>query len=676
MAFRNPVQDTSVDAGMETQEQANIQQGGLPPLISRDIFYGNPEIYDGKLSPDGEWLSFTKEYNGIMNVWIKGIVLPLSEAIVLTKNENPIPRYHWTHDSKYILFLKDNNGDGNFDVYAADVQAAKEQKPDVSVVRKLTSNRKGVRAIIYHICRKNADVIYIGLNERNASWHDLYTLHIGSGELTLIRENNDRIVNWIFDWNDELRIASRYLNNGTKEILKLTGDAMVKIFESNVMESGQAIKFSKDNSKVYIITNKGEHVNYSKLITIDLTSPAIEDVHSDPLNKCDIHEVIFSDVTHEIQYIVYKDTRARRYWINKALGDDYVFLEERFPDRVIDLESCTADESKYLVKVWSCNRAIHTYIFDRSNRSLIFQYIPRPDLKAIEQYLPPFESFTYKSSDGLEIQSYLTLPHGVAHTGLPLLVLPHPGPWERYSYNFYLVAQLMANRGFAVLQPNFRGSTGYGKTYLNAGNKEWGGKMQDDLTWGVKYLVEQKIVDPKRVAIMGTGYGGFATLAGLAFTPEIYACGIDIAGPYNLVKLIASIPAFWEAEKKILLERVGDNATAVGEALLQKASPWFNIDKIKAPLLIVQGVNDPKVRKDDTDKLVATLRDLDREVHYLVADDEGHGFTKPLNNLAMMTAIERFLAKHCGTRYEENVAVDVQKRLEEITVDVATLPRN
>jgi dienelactone hydrolase len=279
----------------------------------------------------------------------------------------------------------------------------------------------------------------------------------------------------------------------------------------------------------------------------------------------------------------------------------------------------------------------------------------------------------FKSSDGLEVPAYLTLPKGVTARNLPGIVFPHGGPWARDEWGYNGYAQFLANRGYAVLQPNFRGSTGYGKKFLNAGNLEWGQKMQDDLTWGAKYLVAQGIADPKRIGIMGGSYGGYATLAGVAFTPDLYAAAIDVVGPSNLITLLESIPPYWEAGRKVFTRRMGDPSTPEGRAQLERQSPLNSANKIKTPLLVVQGANDPRVNKAEADQIVVALRDRGFPVEYIVAPDEGHGFARPVNNMAMFAAAEKFLAKHLGGRYQEGATPEVAERLKEITIDIKTV---
>jgi dipeptidyl aminopeptidase/acylaminoacyl peptidase len=311
------------------------------------------------------------------------------------------------------------------------------------------------------------------------------------------------------------------------------------------------------------------------------------------------------------------------------------------------------------------------YLFDRGHKTLALQYKVRERIP--REHMAEMKSVRYPSSDGLEIPAFLTLPKGVAPTGLPAVLLPHGGPWGRDGWGFNNLAQFLANRGYAVLQPNFRASTGYGKKFLNAGNKQWGEKMQDDVTWGAKYLVAQGIADPKRIGIMGGSYGGYATLAGVAFTPDVYAAAVDIVGPSNLITLLDSIPPYWEAGRLVFYTRMGDPRTPEGKAQLVRQSPLSSAQKIKTPLLVAQGANDPRVKKAEAEQIVIALRDRGFPVEYILAPDEGHGFARPVNSMALWAASEKFFAKHLGGRFQEGATPEVTARLAEITVDPKTV---
>ncbi len=639
------------------------------PLIDREIFFGNPEISGGQLSPDGKWISFMKEYNGIMNIWVKAFDAPFTDAKPLTNNTRPIGGYFWTHDGKNILYVKDAGGNENFHVFAVNPKD-KATADGVPTSRDLTPNEK-VRAAIYQVSKKNPDILMVGLNDRDPAYHDLYQLEISTGKLTLLFKNTEKITGWGFDWNEKLRLAYKTLENGNSQILKVNSDnSFTPIYETSILESAYVTGWSKDNSKVYLVSNKGNNVNFSSLFLMDLNSLKTTLVEKDPLGKVDFGGVSFSNVTKEMILTSYTDAKTRRYWKNDSWKEAYEFLKSKFPGREVSMGSNTSDEKKFLVSVYGDKFASESYFYNRDTKELIYQYTPRPELKKHEDALCEMTPIAYKSSDGLEIPAYLTVPKYQTTKKLPLVMLIHGGPWARDNWGYHPYAQFLANRGFVVLQPNFRASTGFGKKFLNAGNMEWGMKMQDDITWGVKHLVKQGLVDEKKVAIMGGSYGGYATLAGLAFTPDVYACGVDIVGPSNLFTLLESIPAYWESFRKTMYKRMGDPNTEEGKKILRKESPLFYANQIKSPLLIIQGANDPRVKQAESDQIVVALRELGTDVEYILAEDEGHGFRKPVNSQAMFAGIEKYLAKYCGTRYQKSMPTDIAKRLKEMTQDI------
>ena len=395
-------------------------------------------------------------------------------------------------------------------------------------------------------------------------------------------------------------------------------------------------------------------------------------VESDPLKKVDFGGASFNDNTRELISTSYTDDKTRVYWRDKDWEANYKYLQSKFPGREIDFGSATRDYSKFLIVTWGDQYMSEVYYFDPKTKKLTFQYTPRPDMKPFEKYLAPMKPISYKSSDGLTIPAYLTLPYGKTAKNLPTVILVHGGPkGPRDTWGYDGEVQFLANRGYAVLQPNFRASGGYGKKFLNAGDKEWGRKMQDDITYGVNYLINQGISDKNNIAIMGASYGGYATLAGLAFTPELYKAGVDIVGPSNLYTLLESIPAYWESGRAWLYEMVGDPATDEGKELLTRASPLYHSDNITKPLLIIQGANDPRVKKAESEQIVVKLRDKGQDVKYIMAKDEGHGFAKPLNRMAMYAAVEEFLAKHIGGRFDSKMPDDVRATLETLTQDIS-----
>ena len=638
----------------------------MPPLIDRELFFGDPEISGARISPDGTYIAFLKPLNKTRNIWVKRTNEDFSKARPITADTaRPIPTFFWSRDGKYVLYVQDKAGDENYQAYAvnpADPPAAGSQVP---AARNLT-DLKGVRVQIYAVPKSDPDLIYIGLNDRDKSWHDLYKLKISTGERTLLRKNTDRIGDWVFDNADQLRLAVRSAENGDTEILRVDAAGFTKIYSCDVLENCQPLQFEKGNSRFYMDTNKGTE-DLSRLVLIEPQTGQETLVESDPDKRVDFGSALFSDLTHELLSTTYVGDRDRVYWKDKAYAADYKWLTGKLPNMDLAFGSHTKDEETWLITAHSDVEPGETYLFERKHRKLILQYKIREKLP--RESLAGMQAIHYPSSDGLEIPGYLVLPKGVEPKNLPLIVFPHGGPWGRDTWGYQPYLQFFANRGYAMLAPNFRSSTGYGKNFLNAGNRQWGDKMQDDLTWGVKYLVAKGIADPKRVGIMGGSYGGYATLAGVAFTPDLYAAAVSIVGPSNLITLLESIPPYWEAARTTFRVRMGDLGTPEGRAQLMRQSPLNSANKIKTPLLVVQGANDPRVNKAESDQIVVALRDRGFAVEYIVAPDEGHGFARPVNNMAMIAAAEKFLALHIDGRYQEGAAPEVAARLKEITVD-------
>jgi len=648
----------------------SAQNGKLPPLIDRELFFGNPEISGAQISPDGRYISFLKPYKETRNIWVKRTSDPYTAAKLITNDtKRPVTQYFWTRDGKYILFVQDQLGDENYNGYAVDPASTPAAGQEVPTARNLTA-AKGVRAFIYSVPKSDPDVMYVGLNDRDKAWHDLYRVRISTGERTLMRQNTERIAAWVFDNSGTLRLAARTSDKGDTEILRVDPTGFTLVYSCTVFEGCGPVRFSKDNSKVYLETNKGDP-DLTRLVLFDPVTKTEQLVESDPLNRVDFGNAIFSDVTDDIVGTVYVDDRTRIYWKDKEWEKDYNLLKSKLPGKDVTPAGSTSDERLWMVVADSDREPGERYLFDRNTKQLTRQYQVYDKLP--RESLAPMKAISFTSADGMTIPAYLTLPVGLEPKNLPLVVFPHGGPWARDTWGYRRDAQFLANRGYAVLQPNFRSSTGYGKKFLNAGNNEWGQKMQDDLTAGVRYLVAQGIVDPKRVGIMGGSYGGYATLAGLAFTPDVYAAGVSIVGPSNLITLLNSIPPYWEAGRIIFHERMGNPTTAAGRAQLERQSPLNSASKIKAPLLVVQGANDPRVNRAESEQIVIALRDRGFPVEYILAPDEGHGFARPINNLVLYTSAEKFLAKHLGGRYQESMTPAITARMAQLTVDPKTV---
>ena len=641
-----------------------------PPIIDRQLFFGEVQIAGAQISPDGQYLSFLKPYKGTRNIWVKKATDPFSAARpVSAEPTRPISGYFWSRDSKYILYVQDVGGDENFNVYAIDPTLAADPKTGVPPTRSLT-DLKGVRTLIFAVPKSKPDILYIGLNNRDPRWHDLYELHLSTGEKTLVRKNTEKIAGWEFDNDGNLRLALRTSQAGDTEILRVDSEGFKQIYNCTVLEGCRVAGFDATNKQVYLITNKGS-LDLTELDLLDPTTGATTKVESDPEKRVDLGRVQRSDVDYRMLFTQYEDDRVRLYFKDKAFEKEYRWLQTKLPDKEIAFGARSKDENIWIVIAHNDTEPGETYIWNRKAKTLVLQYRIREELPRTS--LSERRPYHFKSSDGLDIPAYLTLPKGLPTKNLPLIVLPHGGPWGRDAFGYDAFAQFLSNRGYAVLQPNFRASTGYGKKFLNSGNGEWGRKMQDDLTWGVKALVADGTVDPKRVGIFGGSYGGYATLAGVAFTPDVYAAAVAYAAPSNLITLLDAIPPYWESERKQMYTRMADPTTPDGKALLIAESPLTQAKAIVTPLMVVQGKNDPRVNVRESNQIVAAVRDNGKPVEYLVAPDEGHGFARPINNLAMVAAMEKFFAKYLGGRFQEDVSSDVEAKLKEITVDPKTV---
>ncbi len=642
---------------------------GATPVIDRQLFFGDPEISGSQLSPDGKWLSFIKPYKGVRNIWVKASGQAFDKAKPITADLRPVPGYFWSRDSARILYAQDKAGDENYHAYSVDPAAVAEKDSGVPAALDLTPF-KGVRARIYSVPKNKPKEMIVGLNDRDPSLHDVYRVDIHSGERKLILKNTENMIYYIFDLEGEMRLAGRQTEDGGWEVLRFENDAFVSLYSCSFEETCQPLQFHKDGKRCYFISNKGKDVDLTRLMLLDPKTGETELVDKDPLNQVDFGGVLFDEATDEIMATFYQGERMRIYPKDEATQQDLDFLKKKFPGQDIGLQSMSQDMSQILVVVSSDVDPGSVYLYARQSKKLELLYRSRPELPS--QHLAKMKPVTYKARDGLEIPAYLTLPRGVLAKNLPVIIHPHGGPWHRDSWGYNGYAQFLANRGYAVLMPNFRGSTGYGKKFLNAGNKQWGtGAMQHDLTDGVAWLVEQGIADPKRVGIFGGSYGGYATLAGVAFTPDLYACGIPYVGPSNIVTLIESVPAYWKPIIRIFYKRVGDPNDPADRKMLDSQSPLFFADQIKVPLLVIHGANDPRVKQAESDSIVVALRAKGHPVEYLVAKDEGHGFRRPENRLAVAVAMERFLAKHLGGRQQDEAKPEIAAQLKTITVDPA-----
>src|SRR5215207_6153118 len=480
-----------------------LARNAMPPLLDRELMFGSSEIAGAQISPDGKFIAFRKPHKGLVNIWVKRADEPFANARLLTDETRRPPRqFLWSRDGKFILFTKDKGGDENYNLYAVNPNEPPPGGAEVPAARNLTNSEK-VRTLLYNVPRAEPDAVYVGINDRDPAWHDLYKVKISTGERALVRQNTERLTDWHFDNQDQLRLATRSTRSGDKEVVRVDADGkFTKVYSCSVFETCTLSRFDKDNRRVYVVSNKGAGVDLARLVLFDPETGKEEVVESDPLGRVDLDGAAFSVVTNELVFTGYVDDRQRLYYKDRAFEKDYKFLQKRLPNREIWFDSTTNDEMTWLLTAASDTEPGEKYLFDRKSKKLELQYRLREKLP--REGLAELQPIRYKSSDGLEVPAYLALPRGLAPKNLPTIILPHGGPWARDRWGYDSMTQFLANRGYAVLLPNFRGSTGYGKKFLDAGNGQWSERMQDDLTWGVRYLISQGITDPKRVGIMGS----------------------------------------------------------------------------------------------------------------------------------------------------------------------------
>ena len=616
------------------------------PLIERSKLFGNPVKANGRISPDGQWLSWTAPRDGVLNIWVAPVGNPDAAKPLTSERERPVRQYFWSPDSRQVLYIQDKGGDENFLLYGVDVASGKQST--------LTPFKK-TRAEIVGISSHHKDRILVGLNNRDPKWHDVYSLNLKTGKLTLA-QRNDGYAGFIADDDLKLRIASKSRDDGGTDYYRITNGVIeAKPFGSVGLDDSLTTNpagFTADGKTLYWIDSRGR--NTAALLAQDVATGSTTVVAENP--KADISNVLQNPTTLRAE--AYQAEYLKPEWtsLDPSIGAALDWLKSKLHAPPV-IQARTDADDKWIVSADPVVEPASVYLFDRKAGSLTKLYTGRPDL--IGAPLVPQWPVEIKSRDGLTLPSYLTLPatadanrDGVADAPVPMILFVHGGPWGRDNYGYDPYAQWMANRGYAVLQVNFRASTGFGKDFITAGNLEWGKKMNDDLVDSVDWAVKNGVTTPDKVAIMGGSYGGYATLAGLTVTPDKFACGVDIVGPSNLFTLLQTIPPYWEAIKRQFYQRMGDPTTDQGRAVLQAASPLTYVDRIKRPLLIGQGANDPRVNKRESDQIVAAMKAKNIPVTYILFPDEGHGFARPVNNVAFNAVAENFLQPCLGGRAE------------------------
>ena len=610
------------------------------PLVPREVLFGNPEKVQPRISPDGKRLAYIAPVNGVLNVWVGDIGAPEDAFKPVTNDtERGIRAFFWGQDNARILYVQDAGGDENWRLYDTELATG--------TTRDLTPF-EGVQAQLIAEEKEFPTELLVGLNKENPQLHDVYHLDVETGELEMILQNPG-IVGFVADAEMRVRAGLQPRPDGGMNLVGRRPGASAEEWEVFLdVDSDDAlgtapIGFTADGNSLYLLSSVD--ANASRLLRVDLNSHVATVLAEDP--QYDVSGVMSNPDTKEIQMVSFTKARTEHVVIDPSIVDDIQGIQGIQPGDLTFLGRDHADRT-WLVAFTVDDGPVAYYAWDRQAKQATFLFHHQP---ALSQYtLANMEPFSFTARDGLEIHGYLTFPPGVERRELPAVLMVHGGPWARDSWGLNGEAQWLANRGYVAVQVNFRGSTGYGKEFVNAGNKQWAKAMHDDLIDAVEHVVGQGWVDRKRVAISGGSYGGYAALVGATFTPDVFCCAVDVVGPSNLKTLIESIPPYWAPIVAQFHERVGNPETEAD--LLWERSPLSRVDQIKIPILVAQGANDPRVKQAESEQIVGAMRDKGIDHVYLLFGDEGHGFAKPENRMKFFKAAEQFLAKHLGGRHE------------------------
>lgn len=618
------------------------------PLIPRDKLFGNPERSTARLSPDGKYLAYRAPLDGVMNVWVAPID-DLASAKVMTHDKTTgISQFYWASNSTHILFLQDDNGDEDFHLYSVELSGG--ETIDLTPFKNITARVEGLD-------EQFPDEVLVGVNDREPHYlHDVYRINVTNGDREKLIENPG-FVAFVSDDDFQVRLAIAITGQAEMTILKRDESnpngwaPFTKIDAGDVLTSGP-VGFNKAGDKLYMLDSRGR--NTAALVEIDVESGDKKLLAESDM--ADISEIVAHPTENTIQAVGFTYARREFKILDEAIEQDIEYLKD-VADGELQITSRTRDDSMWTVAYTLDDGPIKFYLYDRDAREAKFLFSHRPDLEDLP--LVKMHAEVIKARDGLSLVSYLSLPLDTDQDGnarpkeaLPMVLLVHGGPWARDDWGYNPLHQLLANRGYAVLSVNYRGSTGFGKEFINAADRQWAASMHNDLLDAVDWAVDEGIAQRDRVAIMGGSYGGYATLVGLTFTPDTFACGVDIVGPSNLVSLLENPPPYWMPMMPMMKSRVGDWTSDEGKEFLESRSPLFKVQSIEKPLLIGQGANDPRVKQSESDQIVEAMVQNKIPVTYMLYPNEGHGFDRPENNQAFFAVTEAFLKEYLGGRAE------------------------
>jgi dipeptidyl aminopeptidase/acylaminoacyl peptidase len=616
-----------------------------PQLIPRQILFGNPDKAAVKLSPDGAQISYLAPVEGVLNVWVGPVDDPTSARPVTADRDRGIRFYEWAFNNSHILYIQDKGGDENWRLYSVALQSGETQ--DLTPM-------EGVQARFQQMSPGQPDQILISLNDQNPQLHNLYRIDLNSGERELVAENPG-FSGYVTDDEYNVRFAVQMTADGGVVIAK-PGEAdawspFLKIEMEDTLTTSP-VTFDSSGKTLYAIDSRGRDT--AALVSLDPESGETTLLAADP--RADVTDLMIHPARKTVQAVAFMYERKEWQVLDPEVEGDLNYLRTVSRGDLEVISRTLADDA-WIVAYMVDDGPVRYYHYNRKKQEARFLFTNRASLEGL--LLARMYPVVIESRDGLKLVSYCTLPVGSNPNGglqtsspLPMVLLVHGGPWGRDAWGYNSIHQWLANRGYAVLSVNFRASTGFGKSFINAGNLEWGARMHDDLIDAVNWAIAQGIADPDQVAIMGGSYGGYATLAGLTFTPETFACGVDIVGPSNLMTLIESIPPYWQPQIELFAKRMGDHRTEEGQAFLRERSPLTYVERIQRPLLIGQGANDPRVKQAESDQIVEAMQEKNIPVTYVLYPDEGHGFARPENNLSFFAVAEAFLASVVEGRYE------------------------